>query len=420
MAPYRSVSQTEGAQHSSVIRTLLQSRARLDTLMVGLILAWSILALPVSVFRGARHDYVAYLRQWSLVSDGENPWGAGNTYGPLHVTLAYLAELGPLVPKLFMVVAFLSTNLLLAAALLKSRPQTRSWLAYLIFVPFNFLVISIVISFGLNDALAAALVGLAVLARFRGRLVAAGVLLGLAVLLKFYPALLLPFFCLDGRKFNSKLFLTTSCTTFVGFVLSLAIWGNGFITSFVSGASRDPKLLSLLSAFRNHPELGGDSSVVDFLVNFNSIFVLVGCAVLLAVAYKIELTWIEGAALAGFTYPLIYKVGHPQFYIASLFLFVGLLILGTPRARQLAYCFIPFVLFLSIFQFGYEVLTDRYREIGGSVRRNVGFISFALGITTIAVSLAAVSRNTVGALKSRLAGRALEPDVEVTTKSGIA
>ena len=388
--------------------------------MLGLILVWSTVALAVSVLRGIRHDYVVYLRQWSLVPGGEDPWGAGNTYGPLHVALAYLAELGPLVPKLFMVVAFLAANFLLAAALLKSRPPTSSLVAYLIFVPLNFLVISIVISFGLNDALAAALVGLAVLARFRGRLVVAGVFLGLAVLLKLYPALLLPFFCLDGRKFNSKLFLTTSCTTFVGFVLSLAIWGNGFITSFITGASRQPKLLSLLAALRRHPELGGDSSVVDFLINFNSIFVLISSAVLLAVTYKMELTWIEGAALAGLTYPLIYKVGHPQFYIPSMFLLVGLLILGTPRARQLAHCFVPFALFLSAFQFGYEVLTDGYREIGGSVRRNVGFISFALGITTITVALATASQNTVGALKSRFAGRAFEPDIEVTTKSGIA
>ena len=419
-APHRSASQTETAQHSTMTGTLPESRARVDNLMLGLIIAWSTLALAVSVLRGARHDYVAYLRQWLLVAKGEDPWGEGNTYGPLHVALAYLAELGPLIPKLFMVVAFLATNFLLAAALLKSRPQTSSLVAYLIFVPLNFLVISIVISFGLNDALAAALVGLAVLARFRGRLVVAGVLLGLAVLLKFYPALLLPFFCLDGRKFNSKLFLTTSCTTFVGFVLSLAIWGNGFIASFDSGASRQPKLLSPLAALRSHPELGGDSSVVDFLVDFNSIFVLIGCAVLLAVAYKMELTWIEGAALAGLTYPLIYKVGHPQFYIASMFLLVGLLILGTPRARRLAYCFVPFVLFLSAFQFGYEVLTDGYSEIGGSVRRSVGFISFALGITTIAVALATASRNTVGALKSGPADRALESDVEIATKSGIA
>jgi fumarate reductase subunit D len=157
--------------------TLPESRARVDNLMLGLIIAWSTLALAMSVLRGARHDYVAYLRQWLLVAKGEDPWGEGNTYGPLHVALAYLAELGPLIPKLFMVVAFLATNFLLAAALLKSRPQTSSLVAYLIFVPLNFLVISIVISFGLNDALAAALVGLAVLARFRGRLVVAGVLL---------------------------------------------------------------------------------------------------------------------------------------------------------------------------------------------------------------------------------------------------
>jgi hypothetical protein len=363
-----------------------------DIAVIVALVAWSGAMCVLAVLRGVRHDYVQYLRQWSLVRNGEDPWSGSNTYGPVHNLLAFLAEPSRLGPKLFLVVAFLAVNFLLLCALLRTRPTASPLLAYAAIVPLNFAVISVVASFGLNDALVAAFLGLAVLARFRGRLLLAGAFVGLAILLKYYPALLVPFLCLDGRRLNLKPLLAAIATTAVGIALSFVVWGDGVVASLTMGVSREPKLLSVLYALEQHPELGGRSAVVDFLVRANTIFVLLGVALCVVLVFWLRLSWIEGAAIGTLVYLLIYKVGHPQFFIPWLFLLVGLLILGTARSRYLAYCCLPYVLFISVFQVGYEVLTDGYREIGAGVRANVGFVAFTLGVATIVFFLATMSR----------------------------
>jgi len=357
-------------------------------------LVWSGLMLVLTAVRGSRHDYLAYLRHWSLVIGGQNPWAGDNTYGPLHNVLAYFVAPTPLGPKYAMVTAFLLVNLMLVNALVRTRPGIAPLLAYAAIVPLNFVVIQVVASFGLNDSLAAAFVGGAVLARFRRKHWLAGVLLGFGILLKYYPALLVPFFCLDERHFEAKPLLASAVTTVAGFLVALAVWGNGLAASLVSGVAREPKLLSVLSAIQQHPELGGQSAAVDFLIRTNAVFVLVGCAAAFVLAWMMRLSWIEAAALAGLVYLAIYKVGHQQFYLPWLLLLVGLLILGTPRSKWLAYCCVPLVLFLSLFAFGYEVLTDGYQQVGGAIRDNVGFFAFTLQVATILIFLTTANRFT--------------------------
>jgi len=354
---------------------------------------WSCAMLVVAALRGARHDYLhSYLQQWALVRGGQNPWAGDNTYGPLHNALAYLTAPTPLGPKYAMAAAFLLVNLLLVDALLRTRPGIDPLLAYAAIIPLNFLVIQVVASFGLNDTLVAAFVGGAVLARLRGRLWLVGVLLGLGILLKYYPAMLLLFFCLDERRFEVKPLVSSAATVALGLLVAVSIWGTDLVASLTEGVTRVPKLLSVLSAIQHHPELGGQSAVVYRLVQTNAVFVLLGCAVVFLLAWLMRLSWIEAATLGGLAYLMIYKVGHQQFYLPWLMLLVGLLILGTPRSKWLAYCCIPLVLFLSLFAFGYEVLTDGYRLIGGAIRANVGFFAFSLEVATILVFLATAKR----------------------------
>jgi hypothetical protein len=346
----------------------------------------------LAVQRGLRHDYVRYLQQWSLVRNGQDPWSGDNTYGPVHNLLAFLTHPSPLGPKLFMVAAFLVTNLMLVHALLRTRPTALPLLAYAAIVPLNFTVISIVASFGLNDTLVAAFVGLAILARFRNRLLLVGILLGLATLLKYYPALIVPFLCLDRARFTLKPLLAAVATTAIGLIVSFAVWGDGIVASLTKGMSRKPNLLSVLAALEQHKDLGGESAVVHYLVQANTIFVLLGTALTLVLVHRLRLSWIEGAVLGTLVFLLIYKIGHPQFVIPWLLLLVGSLILGTRRSKYLAYCCLPYVLFISVFQVGYELLTDAYRTIGANVRANVGFLAFGLGAATIAFFLATTRR----------------------------
>lgn len=345
-----------------------------------------------AVLRGIRHDHANYLKQWILVREGVDPWEGDNTYGPLHNLLAFITIPTEIGPKVFMTVAFVVVNFLMVMLLLSIGPSTLSLVSYAIFVPLNFLVISIVFSYGLNDALAAALIGLAVMARFRRLMIACGIFLGLAVLLKYYPALLIPFFCLNEKLFDWRLFLSSANTVTIGFLTAWFAWGTGFLAALSTGVSRDPKLLSILSALERNDTLGSDSTFLHVLIQANSLTVLGACLVAFLFAYRTRLSWVEGAAVASLGYLLIYKVGHQQFYIPWMLLLVGLLILGTSRSKVIAYVCLPYVIFLAAFQFGYEIVTDGYNSIGGFVRDYVGFVSFTLGSLTFILMLYAAMR----------------------------
>ena len=356
---------------------------RRDVYVLLVILVWSCAMSIWGFYRGVRHDYVAYLDQWILVLDNANPWSGSNTYGPLHNVLAFLTIPSQLGPKIFMFIAFVVVNFLLIMSLLSTRPSMKNLVAYVVLVPANFLVIGIVFSYGLNDGLTAAIIGLAILARFRRLFIWSGILLGLAVLLKYYPALLIPFFCLNDRRFNLRLFLAGVCAVAVGFFVTWLLWGTAFITSFSTGAFRGPKLLSVISSLERNQTFGPNSEVLNLLVTTNALVIIMACGLAYLFAFQMRYSWIEGATFALFITLLLYKVGHQQFYVSHLILIVGLLILGTNRANVMAFMMLPYMIFLSMFQIGYEFLTDQYNLIGGIVRDDVGFFAFVFGFVTV-------------------------------------
>ena len=352
--------------------------------LLSAIVVWSGAMLALSVARDQRHDYVAYLEQWSLVLGGQDPWMTSNTYGPLHNVIGLTIVLHPLVPKLLIGMALTLVNFLLVSELLRSAPPVTSIAAYALFLPLNFLVVSVVFSFGLNDGLVASLVGLAILARLRKWFFACGVLLGLAVLLKYYPALLIPFFCLDRRRFSVRTLTASAITVATGFFFATALWGTGFVSALTTGAAREPKLLSVLAALEHTGFSVAYAEVFQILVRVNALMVVAAVVLTFISVYALRLRWIEGAALASLIYLLVYKVGHQQFYLTWIVLLIGLLIVNTRRSAWMAYSAIPAVVLLSVFQFGYEILTDEYREVGGIVRDNVGFAAFLIGWLTVA------------------------------------
>ena len=357
--------------------------------LLSAVVVWTGAMMALSVARDQRHDYVAYLEQWALVLSGQDPWMTSNTYGPLHNVIGLTSDVHPLVPKLLIGMALSLVNYLLVSELLRVSPPRLSIVAYLLFLPLNFLVISVVFSFGLNDGLVASLVGLAILLRLRRWLVVCGVVLGIAVLLKYYPALLIPFFFLDDRRFSLRGLVASALTVVTGLLVAAALWGTGFASALTTGAVRGPKLLSVLSALERSGLSSSFSGVFEILVRINALAVLLAVTLTLIAVYLTRLTWIEGSALVALIYLLIYKVGHQQFYLTWIMILIGLLIVNTRRSAWMAYSAIPAVVLLSAFQFGYEILTDEYRQIGGVVRDNVGFAAFLIGWLTVASMLVA-------------------------------
>ena len=84
---------------------------------------------------GIQHDYVWYLKQWQNLLQGNDPWGAGNAYGPLHTAIGFLLPLGPLAPKFLMVGALLGANALLVVELLHERSMRPIQIIYLLAIP---------------------------------------------------------------------------------------------------------------------------------------------------------------------------------------------------------------------------------------------------------------------------------------------
>ncbi len=357
------------------------------SVIMGAILIWSILLLGLSYKVGIQHDFGYYLHHWELVRDGLNPWMHNetfppNTYGPIYNLLAYLVPVQQLLPKLVLTLAFLIANISLVLQLFRNRPELSRVAAYLFLIPLNFLVISVVSIFGDNDSMVAALIAFAMLARFRNQLVAAGILLGLAMLLKYYPALLIPFFCLNQRRIVWKPAIAAVITIVIGGVLAWLAWGSDFLYSLTFGATREATYLSPLFAIKSHSAFGSNA-IDDFFITNNMIFVLIVAALAFLASYKLRFTWIEASTTGLFVCLVTYKVGHAQFYLAWIVLLVGLLIQGDRKGKNLVYAFLPFVGLIEAFQFSYFMRSNQFWDPTLPIDENIGFAVLGLGLATL-------------------------------------
>jgi len=350
---------------------------------VVILIAYSALALVLTILGGVRHDYIYYLEQWRLVLDHLDPWSTNNAYGPLHNAFALLVPLHPLAPKIVTAAGLLLANGLLVLAL-RSRPWPEWREVYLLAFAANALPIVSVYWFGNNDGLVAALVIGAVLARHRRQMLLAGVLLGLATLDKYYPALLIPFFALDDRRIDTRLIITALATTIVGIGVGIAVWGNAYIEAVSYGVSRDATILSI---FRPISVLGrsfGFGDATDVLVKFNSPLVVLVWLAALVLAWRRRDHWLVASTWGFFAVLLTYKVGHQQFWVTWLALVVCLPLASAPEADRLGRLSLPYATFLSLFQLGFVLIQpEYYRGPNEWVKDYVGLPSFVLGAWTL-------------------------------------
>ena len=303
-----------------------------------------------------------------------------------------------LAPKFVTAALLLVANALLVAELVRERCETGALVIYLLAVPANILVVSLAFGYGLNDAVAAALIVLALLARRRGRFALAGCLLGFAVLLKYYPAALVALFALDAGRVRTRLIAAAAVVTFVGLAAGWLVWGKALFQPLIFAVERDPKMLSVLSALAAHPNLIGGQGIFDLLLRTNVAFVAAAGLIVLVIAWRTQMHWIEASVIGLLAVLLTYKVGHPQFYLPWVFLVAALPLAATRSADRLAWICLPMLLFLSAFQWGYAYGSDGYHVVLGNIRRDVGFVAFALGIATLAADAAqrwSLARNMV-------------------------
>jgi len=350
------------------------------SIVMALIILWSIMMVWICLETGVQHDYHAYIKQWQLLLEGSPPWSTDNAYGPIHTVIGYLMPFGQLIPKLFFVSLLLIGNFFLVHEILNERGVSKINLTYFIIIPANILIIGIGIIYGLNDTLVAALVVFAIIFRHRGHKIATGILLAVAALIKFYPLLLLPFFALDKKRLDLSIILSGTILTITGFLISLAVWGKGPIEAILFNSYRGTILLSILKSVSS---LFGETGFVDFLIHYNTYFIIIGVIITFVFAWKNGITWLESATLGYLVVLTIYKVGHQQFYVPFLFLLASLPLIKNESADYMELVLLPIAIMLSLYQLGY-MITDRYANNWRWVRRYGGFIAFPVNLACMA------------------------------------
>ena len=209
---------------------------------------YALVFLSVTLATGSLHDYQAYIRIWSRMLDGGEPWLTNlvdlndNTYGPLFTAFAPLLAISPMAPKVLFALAWLGGQWLVVRRLL-TEPAHRPalWIAIIALNPFPWVWIA---GYGNNDAVVAFLLAVAVC----GPLSASkriGVGVALAALLKYYPLLLLPFMCVDRGAIRLRPLLIGLAVFLVGMLMAFAIWGPIALAPILVAESRGPKLLSV-------------------------------------------------------------------------------------------------------------------------------------------------------------------------------
>ena len=322
--------------------------------------------IPVLIKTGIQHDHLYYIEIWNLDSQGLNPYSIRNGYGPINIALGKLISLNPIAPKLFMLINF-AISLLILTLHLKDRIVSRKHIIQmLVLIPLNPLFIYITVIYGLNDTLIASLIIYAVIFNQRNNSRLTGLMLALAALTKVYAIFLVPMFCLKNRKVDWSIVKSFISTFLIGNILSFFLFGKGYVSGMLDNATRSSSLLSPLDGlkvlFTDDVLFNSNSIFLDWLEItiyilqvINPIIVLIVFLILFRFAKNQNVDWLESSTVIFLASLSFYKVVHPQFFLVFQILVVLLLVTGNPIQNRLAKNFLPVLMFLSIFQLIYSL-----------------------------------------------------------------
>jgi hypothetical protein len=273
---------------------------------------------------GPQQDYVAFLKIWSRVLEGQDPYAndplAINAYGPAFNVFSALVLIHPLAPKFFFTLVWMLVDLYLVR-LVRGRDLEgqRILSVHLVLVANPYFWIEIPYYGHFDIVVAACCLG-AVHCCAAGRHVASGLLLGIGILLKFFPLALLPFLVMDRKQFRPRLLVATVGMVAYGMSMGYAYWGGAVFSPLSYAVQRGA---SGASIFNDVPFLAERFHVDLAPIMSMSLPLLTGAgATLFVVAWMCWLDSKTSSVLAGLLVLMFYKVAHPQFFTLPIVLLV--------------------------------------------------------------------------------------------------
>ena len=214
--------------------------------------------LVLAALVGPRGDYFAYVREWVIVLEGGDPWsttgnfnGFGpmfswqttdhfNAYGPLFNALAPVLWINPLANKVlfaFSYVAFLCWLILDIGARRGLSPVSWPVVSFWLLNPFVWVEI---VYYAHLDVLLALACVVSVHGCLKRTEILSGISLATGILLKYIPIVILPFLVIRHLRARWQLLASCAATIFLGFSLSVWMWGTSTFAPMLFAASRAP------------------------------------------------------------------------------------------------------------------------------------------------------------------------------------
>jgi hypothetical protein len=310
---------------------------RSATRMTSLCLAsWTAL-LTVGFLTGAQYDYGAfYARDWTRILAGENPWlpdpvtGTESHYGVGHQILAVLFYVHPLAPKVFFILCWFGTFVIVLKARRREAVIDATIFLALFAAPFYIVLICF---YGVQDALVAFLVLLAIDLRTRKTMcVAPAVLIAIATLTKLYPLALLPFLATDRGAINVRFIGALLAALAIGLLPAITLWGWSVFHIVELALTGGGKMLSIFwFLYESRLSPIAHTSLANALLASN--FVVLALAMTLLYAFHLfgKMRALTGVVLGSIGLFAFYKYGTPQYFICPATLLIYFLAMEIPK-----------------------------------------------------------------------------------------
>ena len=339
-------------------------------------------ALSFSYYSQPTHDYIFYMQQWDAIIHGKNAWAdKTNAYGPIHNVLALLYSININLPRLLFVSLWLISCIGIMAIIKQNKylPEEYKYALYFTLL-LNPLFWIFIVKFGTNDILMAFFVLVSIFFYKKQKDVVSGSLMAVAIAVKFIPLVMIPFLVFSKVRVRWNFAISLLLVLAAIFSISYMLWGGDLLHPFHMAGERSSKMLSIFRFLR-----GSVSPLRLFVAQPNldwmSIYLCIGIILsFLYIHIKYNFENILSSITALTLLLMFFKVGHHQFYITLVMLFILWIGLDYRRIYNAGFSLLPvftFILWISFMSFLY-LLTNEYVGTGWKIgwREIIGLPTF--------------------------------------------